>query len=75
MKHLYLEDVGIVLANCFRKWCLIGLEKVLAAAKKELSMAMCHCWGLSSHGSVAETTILLVKYAGINKNCISLTRC
>ena len=35
-QHLYLKEGGIVLSNCFRKWCLTGLEKVLAAAKKEL---------------------------------------
>jgi len=38
-KHLCLEVNGIILSNCFEKWCLTGLEKGLAAVKKELDYA------------------------------------
>jgi len=38
-RHLCLEDDGIVLSNCFRKWCLTGLEKDLAAVKMPCTTA------------------------------------
>ena len=72
MNHLHLEDNGIVLSNCYGKWCLTGLEKDLATCSEK--HVTHHCWMVSSQGSVAETTLLLVKHAGINKNCISLKK-
>ena len=51
-------------SNCFRKWCLSGLGKGLVAVKwNSTSMATRHCWGLSSHGPVAETALLLIHTA------------
>jgi len=64
---------------CFRKWCASEKESTIMcaiasdvkqkAAWKSFSGTFTFSWG-----SVVVTTLLLVKHADINRNCISLSK-